>query len=221
MCGSAHGRLQLGPAALRRCGAREGIADMVELGVVGVQVDGQDIEANVDRRAVGFRQEIEVGSRHLAEVVLLGAVDGGFGWGEGLLAGGGEGLNLEDDERGAVPGDEIEVSGQAAGTPATGDDGVAKAAEIEEGDIFTPLAGEQVLGFGADPGVWVAVGPLGCEAVGAGAESGMEALFERQEVEAQHGTTPAHKHSPGCRSSGPHLHSHRDILGRAHQAQPN
>jgi len=158
-------------------GARKGVADVVEFGGRGEQIDGEDIKADGDGGAVGFGQEIEVGGGHLAEHVLLGAVDGGFGWGEGLIAGGGEGFDLEDDQGGAVPGDEVEVAGQAARAPATGDDGVAETAEMEEGRVFATLTGEEMWGLGLDSGVRVAGGEQGGSAIGAGAEGGVKAAF--------------------------------------------
>ena len=90
--------------------------------------------------------------------------------------GGGEGFDLEDNKGGAVPGDEVEVSEEAAGAPAAGDDGVAEPAEVEEGGVFAALAGEEV---GWERGF----------AVGAGADGGVEVALEgeRQEVETQHG----------------------------------
>ena len=94
----------------------------------GELVDGEDVEADGDAGAGGGGELAEVGGGHLAEDSLLVGVDGGLGWGEGCFAGGGgAGFDFEDDEGGAVPGDEVEVAGEAFGAPAAGDDGVAEA----------------------------------------------------------------------------------------------
>jgi CTP synthase len=173
----------------------------------GREIDGEDIETEGDGGSMGFREAAEIGGSHAAEHVLLVGVDVGFGGGEGVGAGGGgAGFDLEEDEGVAVPGDEIEVAGQAAGAPAAGDDGVAETAEVEEGGVFAAGAGEQVRGGGVT-------------GVGAGAERSVEAAFKGQEAETLHGGAPAGKNNAG-RPSGLHVHRGRDILGCAHEAQP-
>ena len=114
------------------------------------------------------RETAEVGGGHLAEDVAACGGRRRSRRGRRRLRGrGGAGLDFEDDEGGAVPGDEVEVAGEALGAPAAGDDGVAEAAEVEEGGVFAALAGEEV-------------GGLGAVAVGAGAEGSVDAAFERR-----------------------------------------
>ena len=111
---------------------------------------------------------MEVGGGHAAEHPLLGGVDGGF-CGEEYLrrGGGGAGLDLEDDECGAVPGEKVEVAVEAWATPASADDGVAELAKVEEGGIFAALAGEEMR---RERRV----------AVDAGAQEGVNAAFQRK-----------------------------------------
>lgn len=84
----------------------------------------------------------------------------------------GAGLDLEDDQGRAVPGDEVDVSGEPLGAPAAGDDRVAEAAEVEESSVFAALAGEQMRGQR---------GP----AVGDRAQPGVGAAFEGETVLAK------------------------------------
>ena len=63
------------PCAWWRCGAGEGGAEMLEFGPRWQEVDREDIEAEVDGCAVGLRKPMNIGGGHLAEHVLLGAVD--------------------------------------------------------------------------------------------------------------------------------------------------
>jgi hypothetical protein len=149
----------------------------------GREIDGEDIETEGDGGSVGFREAAEIGGSHAPEHVLLVRVDVGFGGGEGVGAGGGgAGFDLEEDKDVAVPGDEVEVAGEAAGAPAAGDDGVAEGTKVEEGGVFTAGAGEQVRGGRVTR-------------VGAGAERSVKAAFKGQEAETRHGGAPAGKNS--------------------------
>jgi hypothetical protein len=78
---------------------------------------------------------------------------------------GGTSFHFNDDEGRAIPGDEVEVSVEALGAPATGDDGVVEGAEVEEGGIFAAFTEEQM---------WREF----AAAVGEGAEAGVEAAFD-------------------------------------------
>jgi hypothetical protein len=145
-------------------GTWEGVAEVLEFGARGEEVDGEDIEAERDRDADGLGELAEVGGGHFAKHLLLVGVDGGVGGGE--IARGAR-LDFEDDEGWAVPGDEVEVAGDARGAPAAAHDGVAEGAEMEEGGVFATFADEEV---GGEWGF----------SVGNGAEGGVGAGFERE-----------------------------------------
>jgi len=158
---------RLTSAATRRLGEREGGANVLELDAGGKLIDGENVEADGDVVADGAGKLAEIGRGHLAQDLLLVRVDGGLGWRKGLFSGGrGAGLDLEDHQGGAVPGDEVEVAGEALGAPASGDYRVAEGAKVEVGGVFSAFAGEQVGRFEA-------------LAVGKGAEGGVSAVFER------------------------------------------
>gem|GEM_PF-3048259 len=163
----------------------------------GRRVDRKDVEAQGNGGAVGLGELAEVGGGHFAEDLLLVRVDCGFGWGEVV---GGTGLDLEDDEGGTVPGDEVEVAGNARRAPAAGHNRVAERPEVEEGGVFPALADEQMLGEGRF-------------SVGEGAQGRIGAGFERKRELMQ-------AHGERINLPGQHLHRERDILGCAHRAQP-
>jgi len=176
----------------RRGDAWEGVGEVLELdfcwaGVCWQEIDGEDVETDGDGGAMGLGQAAQIGGGHAAELVLLVAVDLGFGRSDVMR---GAGFDLEDDQGGAVPGDEVEVAGEAAGAPAAGDDGVAKRAQMEEGGGFSALAGEEMERFGANGGIGVAIGAAVGFAVGAGAEGGVEAAFEIEDVTRDGQRTP-------------------------------
>ena len=89
---------------------RKSVADVFELGLIGQQIDGQDVEADGNAAAVARGQLPKPRCGQFAELPLLGGVDGGFG-GEEIARG--AGLHFEDDERVAVPGDEVEIAADA------------------------------------------------------------------------------------------------------------
>ena len=79
----------------------------------------------------------------LAQVVLLFAVDGGFG---GLDGARGTGFHLDEAENVFVPADQIEFAAMIGRSVVAGDDNVAEAAEVEVGFFFAAAAGSEVLG---------------------------------------------------------------------------
>lgn len=127
----------------------EGVADVLELRAVREPVDGEDIEADGNAGAVARRKLREVSGRQAAELALLGGVDLGFSGKEIARR---AGLHFEDNERIAVPGDEIEVASDASGDPAARDDCVALRAEMKESIVLAKFAGEKMRGFGAFAG---------------------------------------------------------------------
>ena len=143
--GRENGCVALTSAITWGLGEREGIADVVEFGAGWKLVDGENVEADGDAVASGGGKLAEVGGGHLAQNMLLMGVDSGLGWRKGRFPGRGcAGFDFKDDEGGAVPGDEVEVTGEALGAPAAGDDRVAQAAKMEVRGVFSALAGEQV-----------------------------------------------------------------------------
>lgn len=150
----------------------EGVADVLEVGGIGEQVDGEDVKAHGQAGAMASGELREPGGGHAAELALLGGVDLGFG-GEEIA--GGAGFDFEDDERVAVPGDEVEVSAHTGRNPAAGDDGVSEGTQVEEGVVFAEFADEEMAGFR-----WFteAMGAAGDAAVGEGAKPEIEAAFE-------------------------------------------
>jgi len=81
----------------------------------------------------------DIGGSHAAQRLLLVGVDLGFGGGHVV---GGSGLDLKENESVAVPDGQIEVSADALGTPAAGDDGVSETSKVEKGGIFAFFAGK-------------------------------------------------------------------------------
>lgn len=163
----------------------EGVADVLEVGGIGEQVDGEDVKAHGQAGAMASGELREPGGGHAAELALLGGVDLGFG-GEEIA--GGAGLDLDDDERVAVEGDEVEIAANARGDPAASHDGVAERTEMEEGVVFPALSGKKMAGLGT----LVAPGGTRSEAaIGKGAQAEEDAAFEREkgaaEAEEAHG----------------------------------
>jgi hypothetical protein len=115
---------------------------VLEVGSLGEEIDGEDVKAYGDAGAVAGGELREEGGGEAAELALLGGVDLGCG---GKEVAGGAGFDFEDDESVGVPGDEVEVAANAGGDPAARDDGVAERAEMEEGEVFAALAGEEML----------------------------------------------------------------------------
>jgi hypothetical protein len=114
---------------------------VLELFTRGQQIDREQIEADGDTLAVLARELTEPGLGHHAELALLVFVDGGICGGEIT---GCAGFDFEDDERGAIPGDKVEVAAEFGARPPLGDDGEAEAAEVEERGLFTAETGDQV-----------------------------------------------------------------------------
>ncbi len=128
------------------------------------QVDRKNVKTDRDAVSVAFGELPEVGGSHATERLLFVRVDLGFS--RGQIAGG-AGFDLEDDEGIAIPGDKIEVAGQAFRTPAAGDDGVSETAEMEKRGIFPVFAREEM-------------GRLGGFPVGKALKSGVGAAFQRK-----------------------------------------
>jgi hypothetical protein len=87
------------------------------------------------------RELAEPGLGHQTKLALLVLVYRSFSRGE---IAGGAGFDLEDNERGAVPGDEVEVAAEFGAGPALGDDGETEAAEMEERTLFAAETGDEV-----------------------------------------------------------------------------
>src|SRR5665213_923042 len=121
--------------------ARECIRKMHAHIAGGQQVDREQVEADGDAVAVLARKLAQPGPGHEAELVLLAAVDGGVG---GSEVAGGTGLDLEDDQGWAIPGDEVDVAADFGAGPALGDDGETEPAEVEEGSLLAAEAGDEV-----------------------------------------------------------------------------
>ena len=89
----------------------------------------------------------------VAEVVLLFAVDGGFG---GLDGAGGASFYLDEAEDVVVliftltlfpyPANEVEFAAVVGRTEVAGDDGVAMAAQVEVGGFFATTSGLEMAG---------------------------------------------------------------------------
>jgi hypothetical protein len=119
----------------------EGVLKVDEFSwTAGDQVNADDVETH--RGALGERELPEILGGETAQGVALVAVDGGFG---GSHVPGSAGLHFDETEQGALPGDEIDVAGAAAGRPAPGNDDVLFATEEEKGRVFTLDAGGEVV----------------------------------------------------------------------------
>jgi hypothetical protein len=114
---------------------------VLELFARGEQVDREQIEADGDAVSMLARELAEPGLGHQAELALLVFVDGGFGGGEVAE---GAGFDLEDDQSGTVPGDEVEVAAELGAGPALSDDGEAETAEMKERGLFSAEASDEV-----------------------------------------------------------------------------
>jgi hypothetical protein len=120
------------------------------------EIDGEDIEAcGCGTSVLGQATEVDAGEA--AEDALFFGVDGELGR-EGVAMA--AGFDLDEAEDVAVPGDEVEVAAKLRGPPATGDDGVAGAAEVEEGFALAEVTGLKMSGGAiAVQGVKTADGP--------------------------------------------------------------
>ena len=154
----------LTPPRGSRFGTGKGVAEELEFGAVGKEIDGENIKAQRDGGAIGLGELAEVGGGHFAEHLLLMEIDRRFGRGQAVRC---ARLDFEDNERGTVPGDEVEVAGNAGRAPAARDDGVAEGAKMKESSVFAALAGKEMLGKR---------GFL----VGKGADGSIGARFERE-----------------------------------------
>lgn len=115
-------------------GAREGVAEVLELFAGGQEIDREQVEANRDVVAVLTRKLPQPGLCHQAKLAALAFVDGGF-W-SGKIAGS-AGLDLEDDEGRAVPGKEVDVAFNFRAGPTLGHDSEAEATKMEEGCLLS------------------------------------------------------------------------------------
>ena len=88
---------------------------MLELDAAGQQINRQHIKAQRNRLSITLGNLAEVGRGHLAEQALFVGVDLRFG--RSAVARG-AGFDLKEDQRVAIPGNEIEVAGEAFGAPA-------------------------------------------------------------------------------------------------------
>lgn len=160
---------------------------MLELRMVGEEVDGEDVEANGNTPAMACGSLGEIGRRQAAQLALFGRVDLGLGREE---VAGGAGLDLEDHEGVPIPGDEIEIAANASGDPAAGDNGIAERAEIKEGVVFAEFAGKKVRRSGA---VAPAERAEGVTTVGQRTQTEVGSMFEREKTTAQ----AKEAHGPG------------------------
>src|ERR1700735_5572989 len=103
---------------------------MLERRAAGKQIDGEDTKTERDGRAMALGNLAKGSCGHFTKLALLVGVDLRFR--RGAVAGS-AGFDLEKDQRIAIPGDKVEVTGEALRAPATGDDGVAQSAQVEEG----------------------------------------------------------------------------------------
>jgi hypothetical protein len=121
---------------------------------IAVIVNGKDVETGRDGVAHGHvlqapagpgREMAEEIAGNVAEVVTLGAIDGGFGGFDGAR---GAGFHLDEAERVVMVADEVEFAAVIGRAKVAGDDGVAVAAEIEVGVFFAAAAGLEMFGGG-------------------------------------------------------------------------
>jgi len=134
------------PAAAGRGLAWKSVGEMLELHAAGQQVDGKHIKTHWNTGAMALRNLAQISCGHLAEQALLVGVDLGFG--RGTVAGG-AGFYLEKDQRVAIPGDQVEVAGEALRAPAAADNGVAEPSQMEEGFLLAALADNEMRRLGA------------------------------------------------------------------------
>lgn len=107
-----------------------------------IKVKGEDVEAR-SCGAHGGGDAVEVGAGEAAQGTLLVMIDGVLG-GEGVAAA--AGLDLDEAEGGAVPGDEVDIAAQAGDLPSASDNDVSGAAEMKEGFALAEQAGLKMSG---------------------------------------------------------------------------
>jgi hypothetical protein len=100
---------------------------------------------------------LHVGARKAAKEALFFVVYGELG-GEGVTTC--AGFDLDEAERGAMPGDEVEIATEFCALPSPGDNDISKTAEMEESLAFAESACLKVrCGPGAAHGIEASEGP--------------------------------------------------------------
>jgi len=99
--------------------------------VARYEVHAEDVES--PRWRLGLWELAHIAAREATQRGALVRVDGSFSGSE--IARGAR-FDFDEAKHRAIPGNQIDVSRNVAGGPSARDDGVAFAAEIEEGGIF-------------------------------------------------------------------------------------
>jgi alpha-D-ribose 1-methylphosphonate 5-triphosphate synthase subunit PhnI len=105
------------------------------------QIDGDDVEADRDLRSHVLGKTFAEDAGKRAQNALLVLVDGELG-GDDVAAG--AGLDLDEAEAGAVPGDEVDIARKARCLPAAGDYRESSLAQVEESFLFALEASEEM-----------------------------------------------------------------------------
>src|SRR5579875_2205726 len=88
-------------------------------------------------------------------------------------------FHLEDDERVAIPGNEVKVAAQPRGVPAAGYNRVPERPKVKPGEVLAALPGEQMRRFGV---ATMTFGICGGAPIRHGAQTQEDSLLQREEM---------------------------------------
>ncbi len=103
------------------------------------QIDAENVETSLWRRAQGKLAEIAVGES--TKRTTLCFIDRRVGGGAVTR---GASFDLHKAKKPAIPGDQVNVSWRGARGPAAGDNGISQAAQVEVGRVFAGMTGREM-----------------------------------------------------------------------------